>query len=213
MNPTIQTLSYPESEKLLMKLLVRHDTEVKVRNGIRNYCMALLMLDAGLRVGEVVKLTVGQLYYAEHPVGALTLTCEKKKVQTQRTIPLTIRLCTTIEEMSRVWWTDTSTRKYFYAFYKGDTGRHITTRQVERIINAAAHVALGRSVHPHVLRHTFATRLMTKCPIRVVQQLLGHADLSSTQVYQHPNSQHLQEAINTLNETGGDPVKKTVDNL
>lgn len=213
MNPTIQTLSYPESEKLLIALLVRHDTEAKMRNGVRNYCIALLMLDAGLRVGEVVKLTVQQLYYAGYPVGGLSLVCEKKKVQTERTIPLTIRLSTAIEEMSRVWWIDNSTRKHFHAFYKRDTGRHITTRQVERIINAAAHKALNRSIHPHVLRHTFATRLMTKCPIRVVQQLLGHADIGSTQIYQHPNSEHLQQAINTLNKAGGDPVNNSVDNV
>lgn len=51
-----------------------------------------------------------------------------------------------------------------------------------------------------MLRHTFATRLMQKTNIRVVQQLLGHKSLSSTQVYTHPNADDLQKAIENLNE-------------
>ncbi|GAH96402.1 unnamed protein product, partial [marine sediment metagenome] len=57
-----------------------------------------------------------------------------------------------------------------------------------------------REIHPHILRHTFATRLMSKTSMRVVQELLGHKNLSSTQIYTHPNNADLQEAIDSLNE-------------
>ena len=87
------------------------------------------------------------------------------------------------------------------SFYATDTQRPITTRQVERIILTASMKALNRPIHPHVLRHTFASRLMKRTNIRVVQQLLGHTSITSTQIYTHPDSDDLQKAINDIDST------------
>lgn len=200
MNRTITTLTSADSNALLMSLLVRTGSETKMRNGVRNYCMAVLMLDAGLRVGELVKLRVEQLYFAGSPAGALTLEESQTKTKQQRTVPLTIRCHNAIVTMQNKWWFGPTGHHHFYAFRQGAGANPLTTRQVQRIIGAAARKSLGQGIHPHILRHTFATRLMTKCPMRVVQQLLGHAKLSSTQIYTHPNSTDLQTAIETLNE-------------
>ncbi|GAH51596.1 unnamed protein product, partial [marine sediment metagenome] len=68
----------------------------------------------------------------------------------------------------------------------------------ERITRNAAMKSLGRPVHPHVLRHTFASRLMRTTNSRVVQELLGHQHMSTTQIYMHPNQEDKKKAIQSL---------------
>jgi len=57
---------------------------------------------------------------------------------------------------------------------------------------------IKRRIHPHVLRHTFATQLAKVTNIRVVQELLGHSSLESTQIYTHPDMNEAREAVNRL---------------
>ena len=73
--------------------------------------------------------------------------------------------------------------------------RRLTARSVERIIEKYARMAgITKHVSPHTLRHSFATDLLMKvADLRSVQSLLGHADVSTTQIYTHVTDQHLKE--------------------
>jgi integrase/recombinase XerC len=158
------------------------------------------MLDAGLRVGEVSRLTVDQLYYVGAPVGCIHLDAPGTKTKSSRDIPVTIRLHEALTKMNDYYWAKLPPNPHSYAFYTELPCEHVSIRQIQRIINQAARFSIGRKLHPHTLRHTFATKLMRKCPMRVVQQLLGHKSISSTEVYTHPNHQDLQIAIDSLNK-------------
>lgn len=196
----IETLTVLECHQLLNILLVREATSSKFRKGVRNYAMALLMLDAGLRVGEVCGLLRIDLLFNGEVVQSLVIRAEIAKYGIERTIPLSSQIQMSITEMSEKIWSQTQENVTGFAFYQKNPHRPLTPRQVQRIIAAAAQQSIGRAVHPHVLRHTFATRLMRRVNASVVQTLLGHAQLSSTQVYCHPDAEDLKNAIDSINE-------------
>lgn len=198
MTGTPLTLTTHDSEKLLAALGPKRPTVTQEERSARNLCMALLMLDAGLRVGETVALSKASLYYLDEPVYQLRITEDIAKNHKERIIPLTTRCRHAIEAMQVHVWSHYPKYNGSLAFYQNDPAVPITTRQVERILRAAAMNSLGRPVHPHVLRHTFATRLMRTSNARVVQELLGHKHLSTTQIYTHPNQDDLTTAIQTL---------------
>lgn len=198
MSKSINVISVIEAEKLLHHLLNPHDLCVLKMSGFRDVLMGLLMLDAGLRVSEVVGLTKDDLFFNGSPRKALEVRPEIAKRGVGRIIPLTSRLHTAIKGCHDNFWMGFPSPCTKWSFYRGNCTRPLSARQVQRIIRKASKESIGREIHPHVLRHTFATRLMRTTSIRIVQQLLGHKNLSSTQIYTHPNGEDLINAINGM---------------
>ena len=193
-----KTLDVTQQQQLLDALL-RTDSPPKTRRkGIRNYLMACLMLDAGLRVGEVVSLKLSHLYFNELPVETLLLTPSITKNHRERTVRVSERLrqALAVYLKSHSWLRLRAS--VFSAWSKVDSTEPLTTRQVENIINTAALKAFGHRVNPHMLRHTFASGLMRVTNMRTVQELLGHNYITSTQIYTHPNEDDKKKAIEDL---------------
>lgn len=190
-----KTLSVTECHLILAALLIHGSTPGQRKRSYRNHCMAVLMLDAGLRVGELVRLRQLDLAFAGSISTSVLIGADISKSRFERVVPLTSVVTSAILHMVEFWWSTCSPSPDLFAFYQVDPLKPLTTRQVERIIRSAALISLNRPVHPHVLRHTFATRLMRTTNTRIVQKLLGHRRLSSTQVYTHPTQEDLQVAI------------------
>ncbi|MBA7469596.1 Tyrosine recombinase XerC [subsurface metagenome] len=193
-----KTLTVNECHLILTALLIHGETRGQRQRSYRNHCMAVLMLDAGLRVGELVQLRQRDLAFQDSVSTSVLISAEISKSRFERVVPLTSNARAAIHYMIDFLWGTSDPGPDLYAFYQKDPLKPLTTRQVERIIRSAALIALNRPVHPHVLRHTFATRLMRTTNTRIVQKLLGHRNLSSTQVYTHPTQEDLQVAINEL---------------
>jgi len=200
MTTTPKTLTITECHQLLDALLCKQGTQKQLHKGLRNYTMALLMLEAGLRVGEVVQLRGYDLYFNSVPVESIIIRPEIAKNKRERTIPVSTRLSDALKNCNPHYERLDDNFNECFVFWSSSPFRSLTTRQVERIIRAAAMKSIGRPVHPHILRHTFGTRLMRKTNSRVVQELLGHARMSSTQIYTHPNSDDLKKAIRDVCE-------------
>lgn len=210
---TPKTLTTEECDKLLYELAKWRNSEHANAKAIRNYTIALLMLDAGLRVGEVVQLRISDLIFNSVPVTSIIVRPEIAKNKMERIIPVSHRLSNAFKKIIEFYWSAADKFVNYWAFGSLNASTHVTTRQVERIIRAAAMKALGHPVHPHVLRHTFASRLMRTTNARIVQELLGHKQLSSTQIYTHPNQEDLKKAIRGIEYATGEILHTTVGDV
>lgn len=170
------------------------------QRAVRDYTMIVLMVDAGLRVGELVELMVTDLYFNLVPVTTLVIRAKIAKTKIERSIPMTLRSADALKLFAKECPYLFDVLRLPFAFADRECGTTLSTRQVERIVRSLALASLGRPVHPHMLRHTFATRLMRVTNIRTVQELLGHKHLSSTQIYTHPDENDKKTAIEQLNE-------------
>ena len=205
MSESPKTLTADESQRLLDTLRNADGTHTQVRRGIRNYTFALVMLDGGLRVSETIGLKVADLWFKNAPVTSVLVRAEIAKNHKERIVPVSQRLSEAINKMFIAYWSDHYKNGQHKAFVSGAPDKAITTRQVRRIITRAALYSIGRSVHPHVLRHTFASKLMRVTSIRTVQELLGHSDVTSTQIYTHPNEQDKHKAIENMERSEVSP--------
>ena len=198
MSKTIETITEQEEQMIFRELFNQTLSPNRYNKRLRNATMFALMLDAGLRVGEVVNLQVPDLCTMNEPVHTLIIGASISKTKTSRAIPLTSRIRDLIKEMNEHIWRYEKDIFADWCFFNTSHNKPITVRQVERIIKALSKTAIDREIHPHVLRHTFATKLMRISNIRIVQALLGHKSLTSTQVYTHPNNIDLKAAIEGL---------------
>jgi len=171
----------------------------------RNLLAALLMLDCGLRVGEVVALRLSDCYFNLKPVQSLTVRAKIAKNRQQRIIPVSLRLQTTLRAFytSPLLVADWPLTQILIAHQP--QGHAITTRTLERIFERHSMQSLGFPVRPHMLRHTFGTKLMKVTDIRTVQELLGHKHLSSTQIYTHVNDDDKRQAIAKMQNLNSTP--------
>lgn len=157
-----------------------------------------LMLYTGLRVGELCQLRVKDLYMDNIPLTRLTIRPEIAKTKIGRIVPIGDCLQQMLIDYKIELYERKSCDLNDYLFRNKKTGKHLSSRQVQKQLAKHSLAAFGRKIHPHSLRHTFATRLCAITNIRVVQELLGHKSLQSTQVYTHPNSIDMDNAIKKL---------------
>jgi len=165
---------------------------------VRNRVIIITMLDAGLRVNELVNLRVSDVMTGTRVNEWLLIREEIAKNGKCRTIPISFRLRDLFKQYCQLWNDLYSISASSFLFPGFGFQNHISTRQVRNIVYRYSAHAFGSQVHPHILRHTFATRLMRTASLRVVQELLGHSKVSSTQLYTHPNNLDLRQAIDTL---------------
>ena len=153
----------------------------------RDRAMFELLYSSGLRLGELVALDLrdGRLDLAQ---GEVTVTGKGSKT---RTVPVGARA----REALRQWLAVRSQVAAHDepALFVGSRGRRISPATVGKRLRAwASRSGLGQHVHPHMLRHSFATHvLQSSQDLRAVQEMLGHASISTTQVYTHLDFQAL----------------------
>jgi site-specific recombinase XerD len=158
-----------------------------------------LMLDAGLRVSEATATLWRDLMFGDQVVSALRISTTAAKGGTERTVPLTNRTRHAALACFNARKHTLPTMADEFAISNRHTETKYSTRALQRWLKTRSWAAIGRHVTPHVLRHTFATRLMKVAPdLRTVQIALGHKDLRTTQIYTHPNQQDLSDAVAKL---------------
>lgn len=157
-----------------------------------------LMLDAGLRVGEVVSLAWCDLVWENQPKDALAIPAYAAKGGRARTIPIAAPLRQAIHSAWTLHAKPAGFAPAHYAAAKKPNRKPVTVRTLERAVTSIGKALGTASLTPHMLRHTFATRLLRVTNLRTVQMALGHKRITTTEIYTHPNQDDLRKALALL---------------
>jgi integrase/recombinase XerD len=161
--------------------------------GIRNKALLESLYGCGLRASEVVDLDIAMIRFDE---GYLRV---RGKGSKERIVPL----AGTAEDALRHYLATARMQlhpKHMSAPAEGSAvflsvrGRRLTRDAVFKIVARAGEMVGIRGLHPHTLRHSFATHLLEGgADLRTIQEMLGHASIVTTQIYTHVNKTHLRE--------------------
>jgi integrase/recombinase XerC len=162
-------------------------------SGRRDHALLELLYAAGLRVGECCGLDVDDLDRARGTVRVLG------KGHRERVVPVGEVALAALDRYLAL------RPEAGGALFRNRRGGRLTARSVHRIAVARARAAgIARRVSPHVLRHTFATHLLGEgADLRLIQELLGHRRLSTTQRYTHVTAEHLMKVYDAAHPRAG----------
>jgi len=186
-NP-IEKASSPKLDKRLPSFLTVEETvrlleaaDLSDPVGQRDRALLELLYASGLRVSELAQLNLEQVNLDTNEIRVWGKGAKERVVLMGE--PAAMALSTYIGQGRP----ELLGKKRSSALFLNRDGERLSERSIQRMLEKYARLAgIGKRVHPHVLRHTFATHLLDGgADLRVVQELLGHANLSSTQIYTH----------------------------
>lgn len=163
--------------------------------GARLYALLEVLYASGLRVSELVSLPVALIH---REPGLIPVVGKGNK---ERLVPLGTRAVDALNAYMPLREAQLKLQKQAsnpFLFPGKTKGKHLTRQALGQALKALGQAAgLGHlDLSPHSLRHAFATHLLEGgADLRVVQQLLGHADISTTQIYTHVMDEHLQDLV------------------
>lgn len=198
-----ETLDSPHLWRHLPEILSPADVDLllktpdlKTEKGIRDRAILELMYACGLRVSEVVNLRMSQLHFADGYIRVLGKGSKERLVPVARE---SARRVTTYLDRVRPVWSGEEASAAGIVFLSVN-GNPLTRARIWQLIRELAREAgLPGHVHPHTLRHSFASHLLSAgAPLRTIQEMLGHADISTTQIYTHVDAQRLREVHHTF---------------
>ena len=194
----------PEKERCAaMRVEILSEKEVQVflmfldTCSPRNNLMLRLMLQCGLRVGEVSLLNVEDVWRGGYVNPAVHLPRATTKGHKPRFVDIPEPLRLLIGAYVNSLMAKNHDMAPATPLFSGlKINRRLNVSGIGRIVTAASLACLGRRVWPHVLRHTYASTLLRYTNIRVVQELLGHVSVNTTQIYTHVSSEDCKSAVN-----------------
>lgn len=202
-SPAPRCLSEADLDQLLAMPNRDSPTSFQAMKRARLQVILLLLADAGLRAGEVKGLLNTDLFFNSRPVRSITIRKEIAKSKRPRSIPLSTRLQEALSAYDLTHRPPLSDCEPRPLIHGAKPLLPLTTRQIQRLVaDAAAHMLL-KPVHPHTLRHTFADRTRKLTDLATVSEMLGHVNLSSTQIYLHVTEEDKELAIAKLGHPKG----------
>ena len=172
----IERIPFPRRERKLPLILSREEVQalLEAPRDLRHRAMLAILYGSGLRVSEVARLKVADIDSARN---VLWVRSGKGRKDRQALLPPKLR------ELLRCYWR--TRRPTDWLFPGADPSQPISVKTIFRACRQAARSAgIAKSVHPHLLRHAFATHLLEAgVNLRTIQILLGHANLETTARY------------------------------
>ena len=200
-NPAI-SLSAPKRPKSLPKFLTTDEIEKILNNvkietpaGFRNRVILELLWATGMRVSELSNLNFGDLNIEENEIRVFGKGAKERIVLiSDRAKQYLVQYINTARKLLAPGYNIGEINENSPLFINS-TGFRLQNKTIRNAINEVVEkIELPKKVTPHVFRHSFATHLIENgADLRVVQELLGHAGISNTQIYTHISMKHMQE--------------------
>lgn len=193
-----ELLEMPRVEKHLPEVLSLEEIDAMIAQidmskpeGHRNRAIIEMLYGSGLRVSELTELRLSNIYRKE---GYMRILGKGSK---QRLVPIS----PVADEQFGYWLKDRSQLdikpEASDIAFLNHYGRQLTRAMIFTIVKRLAEAAgIRKTISPHTLRHSFATHLLQNgADLRIIQQLLGHESIVTTEIYTHVNIQDLREAV------------------
>lgn len=195
-NRIIETLPRPKKEKKLPNILSPQEV-LKILNSIQNEkhrTILFLVYSAGLRVGEVVRLNIGDIDSSR-----MLIHINQGKGGKDRYTLLSEVALNQLRRYYKQYKPET------WLFPGGDGNGHLTERTVQKIFeDACAKSGINKKATVHTFRHSFATHLLEGgTDLRYIQELLGHSSSKTTEIYTHVTEKSVANIQSPLDRIGG----------
>jgi len=189
----IESIPRPKKQKKLPDILSQEEV-IDIFNSINNLkhkTLLMLIYSAGLRVGEAVRIKIGDI----DSIRKLIHIRQAKGKKDRYTL-----LSDSVLEMLRKYYKQYKPKDYLF---EGSNGRsHLAERSIQNVYHRAIEIAkIKKKVTVHSLRHSFATHLLESgIDLRYIQELLGHSSSKTTEIYTHVSKKSISEIINPLDK-------------
>lgn len=193
-DPTAQ-IEFPKTVKKLPNMLSLKEIDqmlgacdLKKPAGLRNFCMLHLLYATGVRASELAGLKINHLYL---DAGYLLAYGKGAK---ERIVPLGREAMAVLKEYMTEVRPKLLAKRNSDFLFSSRGAKPLTRQRLWQILTAVARKAgFSKKVYPHLFRHSFATHLLERgADLRSVQTMLGHSDVSTTQIYTHVSTTHLK---------------------
>jgi integrase/recombinase XerC len=182
-----EVLNVNEAATVIKSLEVKAAEEPSAEN-IRDLAMLEVLYGSGIRVSELCGLNLSDIDNSRNTLNVIG------KASKQRVVPLGIPAMKALSNYLTTARGELVNQLSAAAVFLGSRGKRIDQRTVREVVYKAMK-SVGASMGPHGLRHTAATHLLEGgADLRTVQEILGHASLSTTQIYTHVSPERLQSA-------------------
>ena len=160
------------------------------RNALRDAAVAELLFSSGMRISELCSLSPDNINLYDGTILIYGKGSKERRIQIGNNEVLDI-----LRKYKKDFTTEINSCHYFFA---NQNNAPLSDQSVRRMINKYCSLAaIELHITPHMFRHTFATSLLeADVDIRYIQEMLGHADISSTQIYSHLVSKQLKDVYN-----------------
>lgn len=205
-NNPAASISAPKKPKSLPKFLTPEEIEQILNNikidtpaGYRNRVILELLWATGMRVSELSNLNFGDLNLEENEIRVFGKGAKERIVLiSDRAKNYLNQYIKSVRNLIAPDYVKEAPEENSPVFINS-TGYRLQNQTIRTAINdVVSKIELPKKVTPHVFRHSFATRLIENgADLRVVQELLGHAGISNTQIYTHVSMKHMQDVYNS----------------
>ena len=210
-NPAV-SLSAPKRPKSLPKFLTPDEVEQILNNvkidtpaGFRNRVILELLWATGMRVSELSNLNFGDINLEENEIRVFGKGAKERIVlMSDRAKEYLVQYINSARKLIAPGY-NTGEIDENTPLFINSTGFRLQNKTIRKVINETVEkIEFPKKVTPHVFRHSFATKLIENgADLRVVQELLGHAGISNTQIYTHISVKHMRDVYETAHPHGG----------